>query len=102
MPIKGDDKKYYNVGYRTGYRAATIRHLGGRCLFKNDDGTQCGSTEVEIHHINGNGLNKRSCKGWPTGRGPEDWGNLEVLSLYCKEHHDLIDGEERDIRYRRR
>jgi len=93
-----DEKQKYNAGYRAGYRAATIQHLGGRCMYFYSDSMRCEETSVkqlEIHHLNGEGLHKKPCKDHNTGRGPEDWTDLANLRVYCKEHHQLIDDEEK-------
>ena len=75
--IDENDKSVYNTGYRAGYRASTIMHLGGACA-------ECGEenySELEIEHIDGEGLVSED------GRGPADWKDLSVLKVLCKTCH---------------
>ena len=57
------DKSKYNIGYRAGWRAATIQHLGGRCQWIDPvTGTQCEQVDpkiLEIHHIGKEGVCKK-------------------------------------------
>jgi hypothetical protein len=53
--------------------------------------------EIQIHHVHGEGLKKNGHKDWPTGRGPEDWVDLEHMRLYCEPHHKIIDAEEAEM-----
>jgi hypothetical protein len=74
--IEENDKSVYNTGYRAGYRASTIMHLGGAC-------DVCGNEiydQLEIEHIDGKGLVSKD------GRGPADWKNLGVLRVLCGEN----------------
>jgi 5-methylcytosine-specific restriction endonuclease McrA len=75
--IEENEKSIYNTAYRAGFRVATIKHLGGKCMVCGEGDLR----ELEIEHIDGEGVISEE------GRGPVDWEDLSVLTVLCKKCH---------------
>ena len=89
MPYRNSvEKRGYNIGYRAGWRAATIHFLGNKCMWEGCDVS--GPRRLEIHHPKGR-------RGDPKGTGPKDWTDLSELEVYCKQHHKIIDKERTQL-----
>jgi len=71
---------------------------GGRCMWINDDGTQCSQTfDLELAHAIDTDLSKaqtNSRSSWHRLKDTMD--NPECFLLFCSTHHREYDGRDTD------